>query len=299
MGNQSSCRGLRLVEDGNRAFKFERFREAIALHVKALSYLKPESIEMAECLDHLGQEYWRVGDITEALRYSKSALAIKEREVPDSSSLAKTLSNIGCIFHERGEYEKSYYLLEGALSIRQRIDPESLEVAVTCTNLGLVLMQLGRAPEAAELHQNARRIKEMKAPNSPTLARTYINLANVCSATQQYDKAFVLLSKAKEIALHVTPTPASLLATIDMNFGNILFGAGNWKKAIDFYQQAIIREQTVAPDSLILAEMCVELARACEEDGQLVEARAARAKALNIRCRKAPTFLEQSVSKQT
>ena len=298
MGNQSSSRGIYLIEEGNRAFKCERFQEAIDIHLKALSYLKADSIEMADCLDHLGQEYWRVGDISKALKFSKSALTIKERAVPETSSLAKTLSNIGCIFHERGEYEKAYYLLEGALSIRQKIDPMSLDVAVTCTNLGLVLVQLNRIPEAVELHHNARRIKEVKAPNSPTLARTYINLANVAMAMEQYTKAVMLLSKARHIAKHhVKPVPTSLLATIDMNLGNVYFGAGQMDKTIHCYKQAIYREQAVAPDSLILAEMCMELAKAYEEQGQLPKARTARSKALNIRCRKAPTFLEQSIAK--
>ncbi|KAL7579783.1 hypothetical protein ACA910_021917 [Epithemia clementina (nom. ined.)] len=299
MGNQSSrSRGMYLVEEGNRAFRCERFQEAIALHLEALPYLEPQSMEMADCLDHLGQDFWRVGEMTQALKFSKNALTIKERAVPNSSSLAKTLSNIGCIFHERGEYEKAYYLLEGALSIRQKIDPESIDVAVTCTNLGLVLMQLNRVQEAIELHQLARRIKQVKAPNSATLARTYVNLANIASAQEQYIKALVLLAKARTIVQNcVTPTPKSLLATIDMNVGNVHFGAGNIDKAIHCYQQAVNREEIVAPDSLILAEMFVELARAYEEKGLLDKARSVRSRALSIRCRKAPSYLEQSVVK--
>ena len=314
MGNQASCQeGRRLMEEGSRAFQHEDFHSAIDLHLEALSYLKPHSADMAECLDHLVRDYWRVGDIAEALKYSKSALQISEQEAQrqqprvqrqpqqqhsgaETESLARSLSNIGCIFYERGEYEKACYLLQGSLSIRQKIDAESLEVAITCGNVGLVLRQLGRIDEAVEMHHRAREIKEVQAPNSLTLARTYANLASLCPPVH----AILLLVKAQNIATMQgeLTTQESLLAAIDCNLANVHFREGNMEKAIELYQRAIEREQAVAPDSLVLAEMSVEIARAYEEDGQLVSARAARTKALEIRCRKVPTLLEQDVSKK-
>lgn len=298
MGDQQDfMRGISLAEEGNMAFRSERYFQAIDLYLEAICYLPPESIEMAECLDHLGQVYWRVGDIDEALQCSKRALEIKERMVPETSSMAKTLSNIGCIFHERGEYLKASYLLRGALEIRESINPWSMEVAVTCTNLGLVLMQLDQVEEAVEYHQKAREIKEDLAPKSISLARTYVNLANVCAAMRLYQNATALLRQARDIAKDLEQPPVSLLSTIDMNFGNVMYGSGNLTKAVRFYQRAIERESSLAPDSLILADMCMELGRVYEELGMREEARSVRITAINIRFRKAPVFMDQLLNK--
>mmetsp|Transcript_13422 Transcript_13422/g.37035 ORF Transcript_13422/g.37035 Transcript_13422/m.37035 type:complete len:321 (-) Transcript_13422:83-1045(-) len=282
-----------LVQEGTVAFNNEDFRRAIALHHKALDYMEKNSMEAAECYDQLGQEYWRVGDIDEALAFSKRALQIKQRFNPNSPSLAKTLCNLGCIFHDRRQYEKSLYLLQGALLIQNESEPDSLEVAVTCSNLGLALMQLDRIRDAIHLHQRARTIKEALAPNTITLARTYINLANLCSSLDQFGKAVKYLEKARDV-IEGLPTSRSMLAKIEINLGNVMMGMGETVEAIGCYESAIHRETQVAPDSLVLADMMQELALAYQDEGMMMEAHQAQTQVNLIRRQKLPVHLEDT-----
>eukprot|EP00567_Pseudictyota_dubia_P011094 CAMPEP_0197433028 /NCGR_PEP_ID=MMETSP1175-20131217/978_1 /TAXON_ID=1003142 /ORGANISM="Triceratium dubium, Strain CCMP147" /LENGTH=334 /DNA_ID=CAMNT_0042961273 /DNA_START=76 /DNA_END=1080 /DNA_ORIENTATION=+ len=286
----------RLKKKAGKAFRSGRFLDAIRITNQLNSLIDPhkEPTEYAVNLDFLGKSYYETGDLDDAMKVFKQAMAMKQQHFPPNSpEIAKTLSNIGCIFKERGEYEQSLYLLQQAFEINQQHDKTSLTCAKRLTNMAIDLQQLGRQQEAIDCHLEAIKIKKEKAPESITLATSYINLANMlCHSKnpvnqQQAKKA---LYKAKQIA--ETQKDATTLVASLSNLGNACKCAADYHRAIDFYRQALQLEELAAPKSLHMAEICDAMANALEETGDLEAARKAKSRAIHIRFQKAPMLLE-------
>ena len=313
--SEEDSRRQSLIQFGNQAYQREDYTQAIHYHSRALQDLShhPSSGERAQCLDYLCKEHWRVGSIDQALAFSQESLAVKQSlsktttTASHADSIAKTLSDMGCIFYERGDYDQALDFLQQALEMRQHHVPETVSVAVSCTNLALVYSKLGKTTRARELHQQACAIREALQPGSMALARTYMNLSSHCynsSTHEQQQQAWKYLEKSEAIVQTIRPAPLSLMASLEVQRGNLLLLLCQQEEstsrnkyaadAIACYELAICTEERVAPDSLILASMYTRLARACEEEaaGLLEEARAARAKSLQIYRRKSPGYLE-------
>jgi tetratricopeptide (TPR) repeat protein len=291
MGNHPSNDSKRLFNESAKAYRKAQYKLAQLNCEKALEIRRleqPDSLDVADTLNFLGKIHWRKGDLDISLTKMKEALDIKQRRAPDSCTVAQVLQDIGCIFCERGEYEKSLHLLEGALAIREKTVPGSLPAEKVCNNLAVVLGRVGRPKEAADRSMQSLKIKEKLAPRSASIVGTYISLSIMCPP----ERRFELLKKARSIAERLNPPQPGVMVDIFGSLGVAYQVTGERDKALENMHKALELEQSIAPDSLIAADIYHLIAPCLEDDGQLEAARTARSNAIRIRQLKAPTLLQ-------
>ena len=247
-----------LLDEAQEAEANYDFKAAKMLYLDAMDYIEPGTEEMATCHDRLGCLLVRSGELVEALKSFKKALAIKKSACPDSSSTAKTLSNIAAVYCGKGEHEKAVSILEECLEIRERREPDSLKLAKTLSNMAVVLAHLDRYEEAIELHERVFQIKKLLAPGTVSMATTCVNLANLCMRTDPSRSVFYL-KRAKLIAEITRPVPYGVLSDVFTVTGHILRHADFFQDAVEMYDQAILFEKYAMPKSPKIATLLQEI----------------------------------------
>eukprot|EP00977_Amphora_coffeiformis_P000215 scaffold64_cov150-Amphora_coffeaeformis.AAC.9 len=237
-----------MLNEAHEAEAQQDYKEAMMLYLEAMEYIEPGTEEMATCHERLGCLLVRSGELVDALKSFKRALAIKKMVCPESSSTAKTLSNIASVYSGKGEHEKALSILEDCLKIRERSEPHSLKLAKTLSNMAIVLAHLDRHEKAIELHKRVYQIKKVLAPETVSMATTCVNLANLCMRTDPSRSVFYL-KRAKIIAETTRPVPYEVLSDVFTVTGHILRHADFFNDAIDMYDQAILFEEYVMPKS--------------------------------------------------
>ena len=191
--------------------------------------------------------YKAIGQLDDAVKSFKKALAIK----PDYTEVNY---NLGVTLKELGQLDAAVRCYEKALSI----NPDHAE---THNNLGVTLKELGQLDDAVKCYEKALALK-------PDYTEAYSNLGNAFKELGQLDDAV----KCYEKALALKPDYTEAYS----NLGNAFQELGQLDDAIKSYKKAL----SLSPDN---AEAYSNLGIVFQELGQLDAAVESYEKALNLK----------------
>ena len=225
-----------------------------------------DTLLQIEALHTIGDAYWYLNNIPNALEYDLKVLRLQEK-IKDSAGIAKTLNNLGVIYTHQGKYEKALELLERSLAIRKDLG-HTFEASSNYNNLGQVYYKLNDLEMAMDFFQKSIRIRE-KNNKQELLISGYNNVAAVHINRNNYASAIKYLNKALNIADSLDIK--NQVPTIMLNLGDIFREQNDHKNAIGWYLKAYkIASQIKNYD--ILLSISKQLAKTYAENNQLEEA---------------------------
>mgnify|MGYP006273958777 CR=1 FL=1 len=205
-----------------------------AKKVKKLARTYPnDTLLQIESLHTIGDAYWYLNNVPNALEYDLKVLHLQEK-INDSSGIAKTLNNLGVIYSHQEKYEKALELLERSLNIRKQLG-ETVELSANYINIGQIYYKLNEYDLAMRYFQRSVKIRENQ-PKKELLITGYNNIAAVHMHQKQYSNAVQYLNKALFIADSVGIK--NQVPTIMMNLGDIFETKKDYENAIEWYRQA-------------------------------------------------------------
>lgn len=150
-----------------------------------------DPMALAEANFELAVERRREGDVAEAERLYREALAICEREKgPDHPDVATAQNALGTLLASRGRDQEARPLLERALEIRRGALGDDSEVtAQSMNNLALLLAVQGDVAAAEPLYLEAIAVLEQKDRSSGALDQVLDNYAALLRDTGRDQEA--------------------------------------------------------------------------------------------------------------
>lgn len=147
------------------------------------------------------------GDLAEAERLYRRALAIREREQgPNHLDVAAVLNNLGIVEAAQGNEEAARPLLERALSIRQTaLGKAHLLTAESLNNLALLYAAQGNTAAAEPLYRRAVAILEQTAGHGGELKRVLENYAALLQDSGRPAEAEALEARARVMRAAAPP----------------------------------------------------------------------------------------------
>ncbi len=130
---------------------------------------------MADCLGNLGNCFYRLGQIQQAIDYGEEALTLR-RHLGDWQGVGMNLSNLGCYYMVLGQTPRAAEYFEQALGLAGEWEDRRGR-ALRLNNLGNVYSVLGQLPRALECYQEALALQRTLG-DRPGEAVHLTNLAN-------------------------------------------------------------------------------------------------------------------------
>lgn len=163
--------------------------------VQALSHKQDEGA----VLGNLGNAYFFLGRVEEAISYHQQALVIS-REINDRRGEGYQLGNLGLAYDHLEQPEKANNCYRQALAIAREMD-DRLSEGNALVNLGIAYRNLDHVEQAIEFHTQAlaiaRQIGDRRAKGSilGNLGNAYSDLGQVKRAIDYYQQALAIARK--------------------------------------------------------------------------------------------------------
>lgn len=206
-----------------------------------------QKAEMAACFNNLGLANWINGNQDQATEYMLQSLHIfGDFYGQDHTKVASAYNNLGLITSAtQPEVALEYY--KKSLALNQKIYSTSHpNIATVYTNIGVLYKNKNEYNLALDNFENALRINiEVFGKNHPTIAFLKTAIAQVFIARNSNDKAIENLNEAKSIYEKSYEKKHPEIAQINNLLGNIALKSGNIKKALLYYQNALIANAIV------------------------------------------------------
>jgi non-specific serine/threonine protein kinase/serine/threonine-protein kinase len=141
-----------------------------------------QHIEVARALDRLAGAAASEGNLQEAERRGREALAMLDRlGKADGAEAAQVKGDLAVVLNGLGKSNEAEALYRAVLAIRRRVDGNRSEaVAATLNNLGVLLGQRGDWAGAEPLHREALEIvSDVRGPEHPAVAAAINSLGAV------------------------------------------------------------------------------------------------------------------------
>jgi len=225
------------------------FERAIAVTQLALASCQrsagPDSLEVAEALDHFGNSLAAAERYSEAVRALERGLRLKEKALDGSDvSIARTLESLGLVLQNSGDYDRAGSAVRRAAAIQELSDSNHPAYVGT---LNLVAQQLwfeGRLLESRAASERAVALAERTLrPDHPTLALSLRFLASTLGDLGDSSRSLELKRRALAIAErnfgpdhHVTAAYVHSLGLAELNQGDYSAARRHFQQALSSYQ---------------------------------------------------------------
>lgn len=231
-----------------------RYEEAMKLHQEAIPLARsiqesPSSLELADNIAGYAETLRKYGDLPQAEKHHREALAIRIRAVEENGctelELAVSYTQLGCTLAGMQQHKGAYEQHHLALTLRHRyLDFSHGLVSESLNYCAESLCALGRALEAIPLALHAVEIrKSIFGTRHPAYAHTLSVLASCYHAVDRHFDACDCLEKCLEICERaLRKNHANVIPNL-MNYGNALRSTGDLEKARAVYQRAIVIHQ--------------------------------------------------------
>lgn len=210
-----------------------------------------EHVDVAECLDLLGEIKQENGHYEEAERLLRDALAIREDLLdPEHPDIARSQEHLGVLMEVVGKPDESASRLRKALEIRRKtLGNEHPDVAESLNRLAQYHMyrRTKRDYEAAEpLLEEALAIQRLLYDEDhPALCVTLQSLADVYSEKEEFDDAERLYLKIIEIRLNTLGPDHPNVALTRDNLATLYQRKGDYAAAEPMFREVLrSRRQT-------------------------------------------------------
>jgi serine/threonine protein kinase/tetratricopeptide (TPR) repeat protein len=247
----------------------------------------PNTGEVAEALDDLGDSYRYWGRIADAEPALRRALAIRKALHGEMHvEVAQSTNNLALVLDEQQHYEESEALHREALRIRRAVRGErSAETSNSLSNLGRVLGLRNKYDESEKVLREGLAIREsIFGRVHPLTANTMAHLGRTLAARGEFADAEPLLREALRVRRIVLDAGhADITRSLTM-LGTALRGAGKLSEAEAVWTEAVARERArVGERHVDTAAALHGLGLVREEQGALRPAEALFHEALDIR----------------
>jgi CHAT domain-containing protein/Tfp pilus assembly protein PilF len=277
--------------EGEKLRAARQYAEAVPPIERALqlreAILGGTHLEVASCLNMLGDTYRLQGDYARAGPLLQRALTIREATLgkhhPD---VASSLHNIATLYHSQGQYARAEPLYERALAIREAtLGKHHPDVASSLNNLAALYMTQRYLARAKPLYERALAIREASlGPNHLDFADSLLGLANLYMHQGDYAQAESLHQRTLTIVEAALGKNHLRVATSLNNLANLYVRQGKYAEAEPLYQRALaIRETLLGKSHPDIAQSLNNLAALRQSQGNHAEAEPLYQRALAIR----------------
>ena len=229
-------------------------------YLKALDYLF-ETLQLAEksgnkdvvgaALGDIGLIYRANGEYDKAIEYYNRSLKILQN-TGNNSLIALLLGNLGSLYYNRNDYNKALEYANKSLDLHQQLDQPS-GVARQLGNIGNIHYDHKEYNKALEYYFKAIAIQEANNYKYE-LAINLGNIGLLYNDIKKYTDAEKYLKRALKLSEEIGDLEG--VKENNSTLSNLSFNQGNYRKALEYYQKAII-----AKDSLFNEERTAEITR--------------------------------------
>ena len=155
--------------------------------------------DVGQTLNNLANLYRAQGRYSEAERFLKRALVIREKSLgPNHADVGQTLNNLALVYRDQGKYGEAEGLFKRALAIREKaLGANHPDVGQTLTNLANVYRDQGKYGEAEGPLKRALSITEnAQGANHPDVAWGLNNMAILYEARGESGSALAYSRRA-------------------------------------------------------------------------------------------------------
>jgi len=202
------------------------------------------SLHLIEPLVNNGRVLLAKGDYTEAERVAQRANQIAVKTYGENSTkTAPTQKLLSDIYYTLGDYDKAEdNIIKALASQEKQFGRNHIETAKSISQLALVKFHKGdNRKEVEKLMIESRDIMAAKlGKDNPQYAEVLKNVAVLYISEKKFDIAFSSLTQAENIWRAKTGTKHNInAASIYTLTGDVYYQQKNYKKAEEFYDQAI------------------------------------------------------------
>ncbi|SEK79757.1 CHAT domain-containing protein [Stigmatella aurantiaca] len=278
----------------NEALKLRnlgKYSEALVQAEHALSLkeavLGGTHLEVANCLNLVGNLYRLKGNLSHAKPLYQRALAIREASLGNSHPLvASSLHNLANLYYVHGLYGRAEPLFQRALAIREAsLGNNHPDIASLLNDLANLYYDQGLYGRAKPLYQRALAIREASFDNNhPDIASLLNNLANLYYVQGLYGRAEFLYQAALDVHEASLGNSHPDVASFLNNFASLYYDQGLYDRAESLFQRALaIREASLGNSHPLVASSLNNLANLYLEQGLYGQAEPLLQRALAIR----------------
>ena len=236
------------------------YNRANDIYDSTLAYCREHYGEFHEKTAYLynatGIVYHKKRQVSDALKYYRSALNILERVPSTNIDIASVYGNIGAVYSDNRQYEEALMYFEKAITSKQTTTT-SADDATTYNNIGTLYYRTGDYAKALEYYDKSLQMRLALAYVKPSdLALCYNNIAAVYVKRGMYDEAlknYRLALSLRESYLHPMH---EIIALTYADMGMVYDFMGSYKLAVENLTKALnIFEYIYPADHRIIAAM--------------------------------------------
>ena len=209
---------------------------------KAESLFEEQNAQQAECLENLGIIYWNNGNLDLANQYHEKALRIRQEIFGKLSvEAADSYNNLGVINLGIDGFRASLYLSRTRGIYEKAYGTDHPKVAFALINLASANADEGNTGDALDLLNKAENIWNnlyQEKPH-PSKAFTYSSFGRIYGLEDKWEEAETFQTRALNMYKQLYGEKHPSVANAYFLLGKIKFEEGQWKDAIDIYQQSI------------------------------------------------------------
>lgn len=216
---------------------------------RRLSLYGPETVELADSLQHLAQVALDKSQMGEAQSLITRAIEIYRRWGGGDARLGAALVLEAHIHLQREDFGAGIrYLREALVLFERSLGPRSWQVADALTTLGAALSRRGQEQEAEEnLERALGLVRELFGPRHPYVASTLTDLAAVNYEGQRWERCEELSKEALAIFREVVPENHRLIGSSLSQLGLCLDARGELGPAEEIWRQLLAQKRTQYP----------------------------------------------------
>ena len=204
--------------------------------------LRGDDPMLGTALDALGQQRSRLGDLEDAERLLRAALAQRQRSGVDPAMVAATRGNLAFALRRVGRYDEAEALYVQAIEALAQLEPgDSLALASELVGLGQVHHFQGRLAEAEALFRTVLRQMSEAGVRRPLRAMVIHDLGVVLADQERYPEAERLHGEALALWGDLFPRGHPEEARSYEAMARAVERQGRWVEADSLYREAIAR----------------------------------------------------------
>lgn len=175
-------------------------------------------------------------DPVKALGYTREALNLAT-QINDRKGMAASYNNLGIIYRNQGALEKALEYYINSLQIYESLQNKE-GIATTKNNISNLYSVKKDYPQAMKyLEESYNMFLELK--DEKKMIGSLNNLGNLNNDMMLYDKAMENFQQSVQLGEKLGVKSADPLS----NIGNIYYKQGNYQKAVEFYEKALVIEK--------------------------------------------------------
>jgi CHAT domain-containing protein len=192
-----------------------------------------------ESLDRQAEELYSKGDLKEAIRIARLAVAAAS----DPKQSGRSLDRLGFFEYTSGNLKDGESLLQQALDLRKtKLGINTVDYAESANDLALFWRDSGRLPEARALAEQAVAVRStLLGPHHARVAESLNTLGSIYALQGEYDQAISRLEEAR--AIHESESDPNNFSeeygTLCVNLAGTYQRVGKYAKAEALFEKGL------------------------------------------------------------